>query len=157
QGNLIGLGRRFLLDPPFPLGNELDGVLIDDGASTNFVTDGNTISANMDNGIEIRNAAASNTVAGNFIGTDPAGKYSDRDGVPNSGDELGNLGAGVMIDGASLNRIGLGPSNRNVISGNLWGVYISPGSDQNKVDGNWIGTTKAGDAKIPNKLTGVVI
>src|SRR5262249_31607014 len=68
-----------------PLGNSNDGVLVDAGASGNYVGDGfpvdsnhnvsgpnNVISGNVKAGIEITQASG-NFVQGNFIGTDGSG------------------------------------------------------------------------------------
>src|SRR5215207_628952 len=62
---------------------------------------------NWENGIFLGVDATGNTVRGNFIGTDVTGRVTDPDGIPNNGDELGNLFNGVSIQtGSSNNTIG---------------------------------------------------
>jgi hypothetical protein len=94
--------------------------------------------------------AYSNTVTGNYIGTDAEGTGG-----------LGNGMLGVVImDGAHDNIIGgYTPAERNVISNNGGtGVVISQsGTDGNLVVGNYIGTDPAGTAGLGNVLDGVCI
>jgi len=95
---------------------------------------GNLLSGNGGDGIDI--GGASNTVIGNFIGTDLSGTTI----VSNS--------IGVNIGwGASHNVIGSSvPGERNVIAGNsgnevmIWG----DGTDYNVIQGNMIGTDPSG-------------
>jgi hypothetical protein len=124
------------------LGNSGDGVLLDNGASSNTVggtTAGtaNVISANKF-GVVLSDAGTSgNLVVGNFIGT-------DKNGTAN----LGNTSDGVLLDsGVSANTVGgttLAASN--VISANgLNGVELSgTGTSGNLVEGNLIGTGTTG-------------
>ena len=105
-GNLIdGNDIGTTLDPTLPLGNSLDGILID-GATANTIggnvknangqTIGpNVISGNTLEGIKITGASATkNVILGNFIGTDPTGTA-----------DVGNRDGGIFID-ASNNTIG---------------------------------------------------
>ena len=105
-GNLIdGNDIGTTLDPTLPLGNSLDGILID-GATANTIggnvknangqTIGpNVISGNTLEGIKITGASATkNVILGNFIGTDPTGTT-----------DVGNRDGGIFID-ASNNTIG---------------------------------------------------
>src|SRR5215207_7185529 len=81
----------------------------------------NIISGNGAWGIRISDAESTgNKVQGNYIGTDVTGRVTDPDGIPNNGDELGNLFNGVSIQtGSSNNTIGgTTPAAGNVISGN---------------------------------------
>lgn len=104
------------------LGNGDNGVLIS-SASFNTIggataADGNLISANVGDGIEITGATASNNiVCFNLIGTDLSG-----------GADLGNDDNGILIQtSAHDNRIGAGA---NVIAFNtLDGVFISGGTN----------------------------
>ena len=94
-----------------------------------------------------------NTLEGNFIGTDVAGKVA-----------LGNLGAGVLIVDSPNNLIG-GTSGeaRNVISGNGLPLQtntpgIAIGGDQptgNRVQGNFIGTDVTGTTSLGNSGDGL--
>ena len=107
----------------------------------------NVISGNT-YGVGIQSATL-NSVKGNYIGTDAGGTSA----IPNTI-------AGVFIHtGAQNNTIGGGSAaERNVISGNAYGVVISDaGTDGNTVDGNYIGTNAAGTAAVPNLQYGVHI
>ncbi len=86
------------------------------GDGVNDLAEGNLISGNGYNGIEINDAGSDyNVIAGNFIGTDASGSYALQNGLD-----------GVRItNGAQLNRIGTDGSDdefnaaeRNLISGN---------------------------------------
>lgn len=142
------------------LGNgEGPGVLILFGAQSNRIgTDGNgvadaaernVISGNVTNGVNISGeGCAYNVVAGNYIGTDVTGT-----------DPLGNGSVGMRLaDGARANRVGTDgngvadDAERNVISGNgVEGVLlVGPGTDQNLVAGNYIGTDVFGSEPLRN-------
>jgi hypothetical protein len=101
-------------------------------------------------------SATDNQVMGNYIGTDKDGD-----------DDLGN-NLGVLINGGSNNTIGGTEAGaRNVISGNTPsqifgqdgdGVYFTSfGTTDNKVEGNYIGISAAGDARLANAGDGVLI
>jgi parallel beta-helix repeat protein len=126
------------------------GVLIHAGAEDNTVggtTAGerNVISGNG-RGVWITDfPTRDNTVKGNYIGTDAAGTS-----------DLGNSRAGVELTGAVDNTVGgTTAGERNVISGNGYGVVISTSSDT-EVKGNYIGTNALGTGAIPNG-SGVLI
>jgi len=102
-------------------------------------------------GIAINGVSAiGNMVQGNFIGTDVSGTIS-----------LANANEGVVVCcGAKSNTIGgTTAAERNIISGNgLCGVSIgNPGTDFNKVSGNYIGTDVTGTIALVNGRDGVVI
>jgi titin len=127
------------------------GVLVDQGSASNTIggtlgSARNVISGNSTVGVELTDAATQlNTVEGNAIGTNAARTA----GLAN--------GAGVLITGdAQSNTIGgTTAAARNLISGNTnHGVDIS-GSNSNLVEGNYIGTNKAGTAALANGSTGV--
>ncbi|HEV7894110.1 MAG TPA: choice-of-anchor Q domain-containing protein [Pyrinomonadaceae bacterium] len=89
----------------------------------------------------------SNTVSGNFIGTNAAGTAA-----------LGNGGEGLLADFSSNNTVGgTTPAARNVISGNASpGIHIFGNtSTNNVVQGNYIGTNAAGTAAVGNNAYGV--
>ena len=111
--------------------------------------DGNLISGNQANGIDIQGAqSGSTTISGNIIGLDSAGNAvlgNDRDGVL-----ISLAGAGNLIGSGAA-------AGRNTISGNtMSGIAINAGAGGNSIDGNFIGTNIAGNAARPNG-TGIVI
>ena len=141
-----GTRRRLFFGNGQP-GNAGDGVFIDD-APDNQVgggasSDGNVISSNAGNGVNITGAdATGNTVLNNIIGLTSAGTAV-----------LGNDQAGVA-DTAPGTMIGPG----NVISANLIGVLISGATATNvTVIGNLIGTDLSGEADLGNAQAGVDI
>ena len=158
SGNLIGTdvtGTR-------GLGNS-GGVIISSGASSNTVSN-NLISANgltdQYPGVQIWGSGAnSNVVIGNKIGTDITGTKA-----------LGNGGVGVLInDGAQSNRVGTNgdgvndATERNVISASgvgltYAGVQIAdPGTNNNIVAGNYVGTDVTGTLPLGNGGVGVLV
>jgi hypothetical protein len=134
------------------------GVMIHTDASGNLIgTNGdgvgdaeerNVISGNVAMGVFLGfgTNTASNVIAGNYIGTDPAGESA----IPNGANGV------LVFDGAHQTRIGTDGSNdgfnaaeRNVISGNvLSGIQIN--THDNWVAGNYIGTNSAGDTDLGN-------
>ena len=124
---------------------------------------GNVLSGNRFQGILMDlESSGGNLVQGNFIGTDPTGNVTDPDGVPDSGDELGNRDDGIDISGAPNNTIG-GPTREagNVISGNGGGGVLIAGltATNNLVQNNRIGTNAAGTVSsiLGNGVDGVQI
>ena len=152
QGNYIGTDATGTMD----LGNAGNGVAFRRGASNNtiggaVVAARNIISGNDENGVAMRNGGTSgNVVAGNYIGTDLTGT-----------EPLGNLLDGVRLHrGASDNLIGGSVAGeRNIISANGdSGVLIAgPGTNDNRVSGNYIGTDVTGAADLGNGVSGVAI
>ena len=110
----------------------------------------NVISGNTKSGVVLYlTSATGNTVQGNYIGTDAAGRR-----------DLGNTGRGVDItNGPSGNRVGGDTAAaRNVISGNDGGgVGIYSGSARNTVSGNYVGTDVTGLAGLGNGAAGVAL
>jgi Ca2+-binding RTX toxin-like protein len=163
HGNIVGgdyIGVDITGNAALP--NNLDGVFIDGGSSSNRIgvsgngvddnEEGNVISGNAAWGVHLSGATVLNIVAGNFIGTNAAGTAA-----------LAN-GGGVNIDfGSQNNRIGISGSDvddvaeRNVVSGNsAVGIQIQgSGSSLNIVSGNYIGLDKTGGAALPNTGDGV--
>jgi hypothetical protein len=115
-----------------------------DGSLAPFSTDGLTIAAggstvqglaisHFDRAIHLTGIGG-NTVAGNFLGTDPMGSFSE----PNT------YGVGIDDNGSDMIG-GTSPAARNLLSGNFsYGVFISLGSDSDQVLGNYIGTDATG-------------
>jgi titin len=149
-GNYIGTNH----DGSAALGNQRHGVIVDQ-VSQNTVggttaAERNIISGNAANGVAIKGTTAiSNTVRGNYIGTDASGIAA----VPNSA-------SGVLIESAPNNTIGgTAISDRNLIAGNgADGIFIlGSSSSGNRVQGNYIGTTFAGNAALANNENGVKV
>jgi len=160
-GNLA-LGNYVGTDPMgmVAVGNEQAGILIAYGAQGNMVggeANGarNLISGNSGAGIVIQSTGTtSNTVLGNFIGTNVTGSAP-----------LSNTW-GIVISFSAQNNIigGTTPGARNVISGNgetgvqLQGDVQGVGTSGNSVLGNYIGTDPTGAAAVGNKVgVGVVV
>jgi len=152
KANTIGLG----LDGITPVANGRHGVVLYNGTNLNQIGggpgEGNTISANTDNGLVIDGngdpTTINNIVEGNFIGTDASG-ILDR----------GNGANGIrLFDQATATVIG-SPGKGNVVSGNGEdGIYIQDvGTDNTVIQGNHFGTNANGDAAIPNDDRGIQI
>ena len=118
------------------------------GANARNVISGNGTS-NQVSGVGVAvlgPAAIDNKVQANYIGTDRTG-----------GTALGNLSAGVAIDGASRTIVGgTVDGGRNVISGNGSGVDMRPDLSsgaiprENVLQGNFIGTEATGTRDLGN-------
>jgi hypothetical protein len=149
EGNYIGTDAT----GNSAIANVKDGVLVYNGAYNNTVGGtvagaGNLTSGNGAAGIDIT-TAGSNSVVGNYIGTNAAGSGP-----------LGNLKGIGIGDGAPNNLVGGTNSGaRNVISGNVnRGVVIgASGSTGNLLIGNYIGTDPTGQSPLPNGRDGVLI
>ena len=92
-------------------------------------------------------SGSNNSIYGNFIGTNAAGTLA-----------RGN-GTGVTVTGSN-NYIGIYKTyTRNIISGNeLYGVLVTGASaNDNRVQGNYIGTRKTGTVALGNGADGVRI
>jgi CSLREA domain-containing protein len=129
------------------LGNDV-GVEV---AGPNNTIGGNTPSArNLISGQfrGIKGGATGTVVQGNLIGTDAAGT---------SALTLGNTN-GIRFDGASNTVIGgTAAAERNVISGNGFGVVLLGGGvSNNVVQGNYIGTDVTGAVVVGNSFDGVL-
>ncbi|MBI2396902.1 MAG: hypothetical protein HYV17_03840 [Xanthomonadales bacterium] len=124
------------------------GVFISDG-TTNVIGPGNVISGNVVDGVRIDLASSnSNVVAGNRIGTNPAGTAA----IPNGYN-------GVVITASINNRIGGTTSaDLNVISGNTRsGIGIGAGASGNLIQRNYIGLAADGATALGNGWNGVYV
>lgn len=87
---------------------------------------------------------ASNTIAGNWIGTDTNGVLS-----------LGNRSYGIYVTSSGNVIGGTNAANRNVICGNTVGIYLSGAG--NMVLGNWIGINASNGLALGNTNSGIQI
>ena len=147
QGNYIGTDASGTVARP----NRMEGIWIAQGAQDNLIGgvdpgQGNIISNNLF-GVYINGPEASdNAVKGNLIGVDISGRVSLKNRY------------GVVVDNGAQNNI-IGGSDRgeaNVISGNQdGGVLIrNPGTSDNLIMGNFIGTNSSGSERLGN-ATGI--
>ena len=92
-------------------------------------------------GITISGDTVGNRIEGNYIGTDPTGTI-----------DRGNTDDGVnILNGASENVVGgTTPAARNVISGNTFNAVLVNRATGNRIEGNYIGTNKAGAKGLAN-------
>ena len=169
------------------LGNVNDGINISLGASSNVIGgggsgDGNVVSANGGEGIEIRDTDShGNAILGNFIGTDATGTQDLGNGshgillfdgarntiIGDSGTDEGNLiagndGYGIFIDGNALaattanviqaNVIGLDTTGAAVLANTAGGIRIANGASGNTVGGDRV----AGEGNIVSGHAGAV-
>jgi titin len=156
QGNYLGVAP----DGAHALSNHGNGLLIVD-SSGNTVGGtsseaGNLISGNSRYGVEViataHGQANGNVIQGNSIGTNRAGTAP-----------LGNGTYGVVIEHSSSNLVGgTTPGAGNLISGNYYEGMIVEGlidapSTNNVIQGNTVGTNRAGTASLGNQLDGIVI
>jgi hypothetical protein len=153
SGNYIGTDASGSTDLP----NASNGVEIRGGAQGNVVggdtpEERNVISGNGAYGVTIKDSdTMSNTVSGNYIGTDVTGALPG----------LGNGELGVAIYGGAQNNTVGGDTEgeRNIISGNgNDGVRIEGSSTTgNTISGNFIGTVVSGTQALGNGSRGVRI
>lgn len=150
QGNFIGTdltGTSATDEQGQPLGNVVDGVLIEDapgntiGGASKLVLgylggEGNLISGNRQYGLVIMGQdAAGNTVQGDFLGTDVTGTQgADEDGTP-----LGNAKDGVRIDAAPDNTIGsAGVGNIIAFNGGIGVAVVNAAATGTTISANAI-------------------
>jgi titin len=87
---------------------------------------------------------ASNTVQGNFIGTDVTGTLA-----------RGNGSYGIWVRSVGNLIGGTDPTNRNLISANDTGIYIY-NTRSNTVQGNLVGVTVSGTGALKNANSGLI-
>ncbi|MES2353945.1 MAG: DUF4347 domain-containing protein [Pseudomonadota bacterium] len=147
-GNYIGLTAAGTV----ALGNGLSGIGMFNAATNNVIggttaAERNIISGNGEFGAFI-SASDSNTIQGNYIGTNAAGNAA-----------ITNMLSGVDIDTGADNNVigGTAVGAGNVISGNTEAGISIDSSDSNSVQGNYIGVNAAGTGIIANGGDGIEI
>ena len=94
--------------------------------------------------VGLQATGAGTAVQGCFIGTDASGTAARPNG---QGLEPFNGGMDMLIGGTD-------PADRNLISGNVFGIYLQNGGAV--IQGNLIGTDASGEIALPNTDTGIV-
>ncbi|NOK63200.1 MAG: hypothetical protein GFH25_541222n74 [Chloroflexi bacterium AL-N10] len=149
-GNIIGLN----VGGNGPVPNTSGGVILNADSRVNVVGgagdgEGNIIGGNTGPGVVISGTnALSNTVVGNFIGTD------------DEGGSLGNDGSGIVVGGgATFTRIGGSAEEGNVIALNTGDGIQVTGSDtfSTTIRSNAIGYIEEVDASLGNGRNGVSV
>lgn len=144
QGNYIGTDPTGTEARP----NGMEGIWISTNATDNLIGgsspgESNVISGNELFGVGISGAGATgNVVKGNLIGVDASGEKA-----------LPNLYGIVLSIGTRGNTIGgTSPGEANVISGNQsgGGLVRGPGTSNNLIVGNYIGTDATGQKDLGN-------
>ena len=138
-------------------------VIVIDGG--NLVGNGLTLTANASgstirglvirdfngNGIWVQSGSNNNVIVGNYVGR------LDPDGTQGAASDA-NAGDGIVIDGNGNVVGGTDPAgrDRNVISGNNSdGIQIGSSATNNRILGNYIGTTGTGTAALGNNVAGI--
>jgi parallel beta-helix repeat protein len=174
--NYIGLNLKGVA-----FGNSGDGIYVSAASSNNRIglnrsgasgAVANVISGNAGDGLSLHGSSG-NVIAANRIGTNPTGKFAIANGqngiwlTASSGNEIGGTRFVDSRTGQANNPTGskgtvtpvfVVPPDGNLVSGNANnGILIDKGSQQNTLNGNFIGTTADGDAAIANSADGVRI
>jgi hypothetical protein len=155
QNNYIGVGLS--QTAPIPQRNGQNGIQILNGSTGNTIGGTaqnlrNIISSNAVDGVKITGLnTKNNTIAGNYIGTDPNGGGAATFGNENDGIEIANRAQNNIVSGT--------PAVRTVISGNkAYGVLITgENTTGNKILGALIGLDGGGGAARANVLGGARI
>jgi len=143
DGANAGAGTHGLRFVPGASGSVLRGLAITGFGGHGVVLDGQG-SANGLVGVAI---------AGNFIGTNGSGTGGDQTGA------LVNLFSGIYIDNSASNTTvgGANPADRNLIVASSSGRAVSLGASPGTlVQGNYIGTNRAGTARVSTH-TGIAV
>jgi hypothetical protein len=147
-GNYIGIGA----DGSTAVRNSLQGVVVMLNASNTAIGGSsaafrNVISGNLQDGVLVTSGGNLTTIRGNLIGTNAAGTAA-----------VGNGQSGITLTAPNNTVGGTTAGERNVISGNSYGVIIrTTPATNNTVAGNYIGLNLAGTAAVPNSLFGVFV
>ena len=135
----IGLNGNDLAGDGLVLASSASGSVIRGFVSGNFAGNGITIQAGSNN----------NAIAGNYIG-----RLTYNGTIAAAGNE--NTGSGISVLGANNTIGGTLAADRNVISGNTEGVYISGGlANANAVLNSYIGVDATASAAVANTARGI--
>jgi len=169
QGCYIGINAAGTAAAPNgtdPNSFDIDGIDILNGANNNTiggtsVAARNVISGNKGDGIFLAYAGTNNNlVQGNYIGTNAAGTVAIGNGFAPFGNAFGVELATTSSPGPQGNSIGGTVAGAgNLVSGNAGagvGIFNSD-TNNNMVQGNFIGTDANGNSLIPNGLVGVEV
>ncbi len=162
QSNFIGTDTSGTLD----LGHTKIGILIE-GASNNIIGgsnagEGNLIMNNGEEGVEIRNLAFNPADANSIIGNTI--QNNGFEGVEVSGDNnivlsneiSNNAGAGIFLDFANFSTIGQANAGNTITSNGDEGIFLN-NSEDNLVQGNFIGTDITGTQVLGNTFEGIYL
>jgi hypothetical protein len=175
--NYIGLNLRGVA-----FGNGGDGIYVTPQSSNDRIglnrsgasgAVANVVSGNAGNGVSLHGSSG-NVIAANRVGTSANGKLAIANGqngiwltASSSGNEIGGTRFVDSVTGQANNPTGskgtvtpvfVVPPDGNLVSGNAKnGILIDKGSQQNMLNGNFIGTSADGDAAIANSADGVRI
>lgn len=153
RGNYIGTDETATVAG----GNSNSGIHVNFGTRTTI--EENVIAASGV-GVQVLGSTASGTIIrNNVLGTELTGTITDPDGIPASGDELGN-GKGIFINDAPAVQI-----VDNVISGSTGintdfghGIHFANSNASDAiVHGNMIGVDASGNKAIGNLAAGILI
>ncbi len=138
-GNIIGLdaGGASVARP-----NGGSGILLNPslGGASGSTIRANTISGNLQSGIDIRANSGGNLIAGNRIGTNGLGTAA-----------AGNVLHGIVTEGPGTVIGGSAEADRNIISGNgEHGVFLAATATGSTITGNYIGVNASAAAALPN-------
>ncbi len=145
QGNYIGTDVTGTVD----LGNDANGIYVREaeGGTLGGTTPGagNLISGNGENGVYIFSSSQDVQIQNNYIGTDV-----------NGANDLGNGGDGILVERSRRTVIGGTDVNAlNLISGNTGNGIQIIDSQENLVQGNYIGANVNGAAGLGNDKDGI--
>jgi hypothetical protein len=131
---------------------ELDGRSITSATGIILAGGDSTVRGLVINGFDhagiVITGPGNNVVEGNRLGTDTAGVQA-----------RSTVAYGIEVSGSPANRIGgTLPGSTNLISGNLFGVFVhGSAAVGNVIQGNLVGTDASGTAALPNSATGIWI
>lgn len=123
----------------------VNGLLLGEGSGGSRISG---LAINRFSGASILVQSDSNTIDGNFLGTDATGNVA----MSVTG------GFGIAIEASSNNTIGgLLPAARNIIGGNSDGINVRLDSQDTVIRGNFIGLGADGTTAVGNRSNGIAL